>query len=319
MIKCLTKEEIRMKVSIAVITYNSASTITDTLDSIVNQDYGSENIELVISDDASIDDTVEVIHKWLDKNSSLFFLTNFLENPINKGVSANINQAWKATSCEWIKSIAGDDMLKKNCITKNVEYISKNLKCKILFSKMETFGLSNKIIPTDYEIKFFEKNPKDQNNYLKMFSFNIAPSAFISREALEQVSFANEKYRMIEDLPLWLKMTETGYKLYFMNEVTVEYRLEESITISKHTYLNLQFTRDLINLYKDELPSLLEYPTTKVIMLERIGYLYYQLVVQKVFKNKKNKYTDLLNKASWALRPISLSQHILKRYNTLNK
>lgn len=178
MTKCLTKEEIRMKVSIAVITYNSASTITDTLDSIVNQDYGSENIELVISDDASIDDTVEVIHKWLDKNSSLFFLTNFLENPINKGVSANINQAWKATSCEWIKSIAGDDMLRPNCISDNVKFIDSNPECKILFSKMKTFGEVSKVLPSEYDLRFFNKTSKEQNKYIKVFSFNVAPSSY---------------------------------------------------------------------------------------------------------------------------------------------
>ena len=305
-----------MKVSIAVITYNSASTVIDTLDSIVKQDYGSENIELIISDDASTDNTVEVIHKWLDENSSLFFLASFLESSTNKGVSANINQAWKATSCKWVKSIAGDDLLKRRCISQNVEYVAKNPKCKIVFSKMETFGLSSKIIPTDYEIKFFEKNSREQNNYLKIFSFNMAPSAFISKEALEHVGFANEKYKMIEDLPLWLKMTETGYKLSFMNEVTVEYRLEESITVSKDKYLNIPFSYDLISLYKDQLPSAFSHPFIKVVVLERLGHLYFKLAIAKISKNKRSKYTDVLNNVSWVFRPIHFVQTFSKKiYN----
>ena len=316
MIEYLTKEEIRMKVSIAVITYNSASTITDTLNSILKQDYGSENIELIISDDASTDCTVSIVKKWLDENSSSFFFTNFLESSINKGVSANINQAWKATSCKWVKSIAGDDLLKRRCISQNVEYVAKNPKCKIVFSKMETFGLSSKIIPTDYEIKFFEKNSREQNNYLKIFSFNMAPSAFISKEALEHVGFANEKYKMIEDLPLWLKMTETGYKLSFMNEVTVEYRLEESITVSKDKYLNIPFSYDLISLYKDQLPSAFSHPFIKVVVLERLGHLYFKLAIAKISKNKRSKYTDILNNVSWIFRPIHFLQIFSKKiYN----
>lgn len=308
-----------MKVSIAVITYNSASTVIDTLDSIVKQDYGSENIELIISDDASTDDTVEVIHKWLDENSSSFFLTNFLENPINKGVSANINQAWKATSCEWIKSIAGDDMLKKNCITKNVEYVGKNLNCKILFSKMQTFGAINIVIPAEYDIRFFDKSSKEQNNYLKLFSFNIAPSSFIFRDTLEHVGFANEKYKMLEDLPLWLKMTELGYKLYFMDEVTVDYRIGESITISSDRYSNIPFLYDLICLYKDQMPMFFKHPFIKMVILERLGHFYFQLTVAKVFKNKKSKYTDFLDKTLRFFRPIISSQNILKKiYNSLD-
>lgn len=179
---------------------------------------------------------------------------------------------------------------------------------------METFGLFNKIIPTDYEIKFFEKNSREQNNYLKIFSFNIAPSVFISREALEQVGFANEKYRMIEDLPLWLKMTEKGYKLSFMNEVTVEYRLEESITVSKDKYLNIPFSYDLISLYKDQLPSIFSHPFIKVVVLERIGHLYLKLAIAKISKSKRSKYTDFLNKTSLILAPLTLSQHLLKTF-----
>ncbi|MHA1178106.1 glycosyltransferase [Psychrobacter faecalis] len=308
-----------MKVSIAVITYNSASTVIDTLDSILKQDYGSENIELIISDDASTDDTVEVIHKWLDENSASFFLTNFLENPLNKGISANINQAWKATSCEWIKSIAGDDMLKKNCITKNVEYVSKNIDCKLLFSKMQDFGATNRVTPTDYDIRFFDKSSKEQHNYLKLFSFNIAPSSFIFRDVLEHVGFANERYKMIEDLPLWLKMTELGYKLYFMDEITVDYRVGESVTISNDRYIYLPLTYDLICLYKDQMPIFLKHPFIKMVVLERLGGFYFHLGVAKIFKNKKSKYTNFLNIASIFFRPIIFSQNVLRKiYNIVS-
>lgn len=308
-----------MKVSIAVITYNSASTVIDTLDSILKQDYGSENIELIISDDASTDDTVEVIHKWLDENSASFFLTNFLENPLNKGISANINQAWKATSCEWIKSIAGDDMLKKNCITKNVEYVSKNIDCKLLFSKMQDFGATNRVTPTDYDIRFFDKSSKEQHNYLKLFSFNIAPSSFIFRDVLEHVGFANERYKMIEDLPLWLKMTELGYKLYFMDEITVDYRVGESVTISNDRYIYLPLTYDLICLYKDQMPIFLKHPFIKMVVLERLGSFYFHLGVAKIFKNKKSKYTNFLNIASIFFRPIIFSQNVLRKiYNIVS-
>ena len=308
-----------MKVSIAVITYNSASTVIDTLDSIVKQDYGPENIELIVSDDASTDDTVEVIQKWLDENSSLFCFTRFLESSINKGISANINQAWKATSFEWIKSIAGDDMLKKDCITKNVEYVCKNIDCKLLFSKMQAFGASNRVTPTDYDIRFFDKSSKEQHNYLKLFSFNIAPSSFIFRDALEHVGFANEKYKMIEDLPLWLKMTELGYKLHFMDEITVDYRVGKSVTTSNDRYIYVPLSYDLICLYKDQMPIFFKHPFIKMVILERLGSFYFHLVVAKIFKNKKSKYTNFLDIASIFFRPIIFSQNFLRKiYNIVN-
>jgi len=302
-----------MKVSIAVITYNSATTIADTLNSIIRQDYGSENIELIISDDASTDDTVKIIQRWLDDNSSFFLFTNFLASSVNKGVSANINQAWKATSCKWVKSIAGDDLLKIDCISNNIAYINKNSNCKVLFSKMQTFGIVETVIPTNFEIRFFDKNSEQQNNYLKIFSFTIAPSAFISRDVLENVGFANEEYRLLEDLPLWLKMTELGYKLYFMDEVTVNYRLGGSITIPDDKYSNVPLLYDLIHLYKEQMPSFFNQPFVRVVMIERLGHSYFKLLVSKIFKNKKSKYTDFLDKISWFFRPIIFSQNISRK------
>ena len=53
-------------VSICVITYNSSKTVVETLESIKNQSYS--NIELVVSDDCSPDNTVELVQQWLEKN-----------------------------------------------------------------------------------------------------------------------------------------------------------------------------------------------------------------------------------------------------------
>ncbi|WP_305373326.1 glycosyltransferase family 2 protein [Photobacterium leiognathi] len=52
-------------VCVGIITYNSENTIVETLNSIVNQSY--KNIKIIISDDNSHDNTVEVIHDWVKK------------------------------------------------------------------------------------------------------------------------------------------------------------------------------------------------------------------------------------------------------------
>lgn len=57
-------------VSVSVITYNSAKTVIETLDSIKAQTY--QNIELIVSDDCSTDNTVEICRDWLTKNEKRF-------------------------------------------------------------------------------------------------------------------------------------------------------------------------------------------------------------------------------------------------------
>jgi len=57
-------------VSIIVVTYNSSKFITETLNSVSNQTW--EDIELIITDDCSEDDTIEICRKWLKKNKDRF-------------------------------------------------------------------------------------------------------------------------------------------------------------------------------------------------------------------------------------------------------
>ena len=111
-------------VSIAVVTYNSSKTVIETLDSIRDQTY--LNIELIISDDCSKDDTVEVCRKWVEQNKDRFVRADVFNVEKNTGVSANFNRADAASRGEWGKPIAGDDLLLPNAIQEYVNYIIPN-------------------------------------------------------------------------------------------------------------------------------------------------------------------------------------------------
>src|SRR5450759_2313112 len=96
-------------VSIIVVTYNSSKYVLETLESAKAQTY--QNIELVVSDDCSTDDTVEICRKWIEENNDRFVRTTLVTSPENKGIPANCNRGIKASKGEWIKLIAGDDLL----------------------------------------------------------------------------------------------------------------------------------------------------------------------------------------------------------------
>ena len=75
------------KISIVTISYNSSKTIRDTIDSVLIQDY--ENIEYIIIDGKSTDDTIEIIKSYGDRIS--YFITeedDGLYDAMNKGVRA---------------------------------------------------------------------------------------------------------------------------------------------------------------------------------------------------------------------------------------
>ncbi len=242
-------------ITVSVISYNSSRTIVETLDSVLNQSYGSKNIELVISDDASIDSTVEIVEHWLHAYQSHFSKVVFIKNKENGGVSKNCNLAWKAASSDWIKTIAADDILIENCLSIYVDYISKNNEAQVVFGRLQTFGLHHRIgvYPDKSRAKFFNLSANQQYNHIMRCGLGLAPTSFFSKEIISNVGYCEEKYKLLEDMPLWIKITKSGVRLYFVDAVTVKYRISDSLSHGSERLINLDYISCLERYYKDDL------------------------------------------------------------------
>lgn len=168
-------------VSVPVITYNSSKTIIETLDSIYNQTY--PNIELIVSDDCSPDNTVEICQDWIEEHKERFARVELLTVEKNTGTSGNCNRAEAACQGEWIKSIAGDDILLPNCIQDCIEYVSEHPEAILLFGKMETFGSTeeeNNRVAAYFDYSFFEMTPEEQLHRLVFIGNCLpAPTSFV--------------------------------------------------------------------------------------------------------------------------------------------
>lgn len=301
------------KISVCLITYNSSDTVVETLNSILNQDYGSKNIELVISDDASPDNTTDVLEKWISLNKEAFFDIILLKNEQNGGISRNCNNAWMSATSNWIKSIAGDDLLLPSCITDNVAFTKENMSALVIFSRMVHFKEDDSsyslVTPLEINEPFFEMSSADQFTYLTKSSFNFAPSSFINRAVLESVGFCDYKYKLIEDLPLWLKLTSSGVRFDLMKKNTVSYRISNSLSNSTDRLINLDFIRQIEIMHQD-----LIWPKMK-------GWQYWRVLDKKIdffswrfsaflFSNRRNFFSVAVRIFIALLRPsIYISIH----------
>lgn len=77
-------------VSVVVLSYRSAETIVETLESIKNQTY--PNIELIITDDASPDNTVQVVQQWIAKNEGALAAIKLVTSDKNTRASCKYQQ-----------------------------------------------------------------------------------------------------------------------------------------------------------------------------------------------------------------------------------
>lgn len=221
----------RPLVTVSVIAFNSAKYIIETLESIKKQTY--HNLILQISDDCSKDDTVEICQKWIGENQNRFVKTKIISPHSNTGVSANSNRNWDECETEWLKDIAGDDLLLPDCVETYMNYVSENPDVLLVFGKALTFSTKygmrvNGGYTHDYS--YFKLNSEELHRKL-VWEGNALPaaSAFYNIRALKQMGVRHDtRIRNIEDYPKWIKLSGMGVKFHFIDKDTVLYRREET-------------------------------------------------------------------------------------------
>lgn len=215
-------------VSVPVVTYNSSKTVRETLDSIYDQTY--QNLELIVSDDCSTDNTVDICREWIETHKGRFVRTELLTVEKNAGVSANVNRAETACQGEWIKGIAGDDRLLPNCIADCVDYVTQNQETVYLFGKVRAFGGDEERCEHYEKLfngDFFKLSHEDQIRQL-VFDGNMVPAVtcFYNRQKAETIGVKNdERIPLLEDWPKWINLLKAGIDLHFVDSYLVEYRL----------------------------------------------------------------------------------------------
>ena len=245
-------------VSVPVVTYNSSKFVLETLDSIKAQTY--QNIELIISDDFSKDNTVELCQKWVEQNKGRFVRTEIITSEINTGVSANLNRAEALCQGEWVKIVDGDDVLLPYCIERLIENTFINPNQHFVFGDLVCFN--DDTILTDYLVDFLDESFYDLTAYDQYKRLVIkgnclpCPTFFYNRKIMVRLGIKNdESIPLCEDYPRWINITRNNQRIYRLKEVIVKYRIrgnslsnEDSIKFKKssaNVYLKYCFYEQL--------------------------------------------------------------------------
>jgi alpha-1,3-rhamnosyltransferase len=280
-------------VSIIVITYNSSKFVLETLESAKAQTY--RHIELIITDDSSTDDTVDICQKWIDENNQRFIRAILVSAKSNLGIPANINKGVNISKGHWIKCIAGDDLLAEDCLTELIYYISTQPEnIQVLSSDIIKFSgnsIKNGEIKKNPFIRFCsrESTAKEQYEMLLRTITVFAATVIIRRDLLLSINGFDERFKLLEDWPLWVKITEAGHKIYYLDKPLVYYRLHDnnlSMT-TDHNYLYHPVSRINISFKEKVLIPRLPF-------IEKWGLKHDILGIKVCFflgNNKKNPFT----------------------------
>lgn len=294
-------------VSVVVITYNSSKYVLETLDSIKLQSYG--NIELIVTDDCSPDDTVDICRKWIDENSGRFAGAELITVEKNTGISGNCNRGLYAARGEWIKIIAGDDLLENDCISEYMSFTRTDPSIRYVSCKITMFSdQERKYEPVSAPDSFFQVSAERQLRYLlAKGNFIVGASVFLNVGLTRELGGFDERFPMIDDYPLFIKICDAGYKFHLLVKPLVRYRIHEgNISLSG----NSLFTESSGKYYDERIPRLL--------LKNRMFLQYWHakiVILKKRFPKDRGAMYRMIRLGLSMLSPVYYYTNLLKLFN----
>ena len=275
-------------VSIIVITYNSAKYVLETLESAKNQTY--QNIELIISDDCSIDNTVDICTRWLNENKDRFVNSQLITVEKNTGIAPNLNRGIMVSNGDWIKSIAGDDILIPTIIEDYLAYIgSSSSDINFIYSNVHEFidekGERNFLTIKDLSKEKINDSKISAEEQLRILVFSNtvwAATWFYSRKLFDHLNGFDESYPYFEDRPFLIKLLNNNYKLFYLDTIGAFYRRNaysvqvSSKILSFHIQDKYRYKINVLSKFIND---------SEVLKLKNEYYAFKH--VSKIFRNRK--------------------------------
>lgn len=229
-----------MEFTFGIITYNHEKFILELLESIKYQilTFGEGvSVELVISDDASRDDTVKLVNGWVEMNQGLFARTEILVNEKNAGVVENFKKIMHSIKGDCFKVIAGDDVFADHNVFRCLDGEDENNLVTYVPVVLKNAGLSLK---TDWYAKHFLYMGKRRTHRYDVIkqeegSYFHTPCTFYRRKLYTDY-YENHptNLRLFEDDPLWHTILSKNDKarVVFKNDYLVLYRMHDNAICS---------------------------------------------------------------------------------------
>lgn len=195
-------------VSVIIPVYNAAITIKNTIKSVLEQSY--MNIEVIIIDDCSMDNSYEIIKKLslVDERIVIY------KNDINIGVAKTRNYGISVAKGEYIAFLDSDDSWIKNKLQYQIDILNK-CNADLCYTGYHIINRKNQSCMC--------VNISESISYSKLLKENIicCSSVVIKANLVKKYSFESDFFH--EDFVLWLKLLKNGYKPVGVNEPTVIY------------------------------------------------------------------------------------------------
>ena len=229
-------------VSLAIPIYNHARYAKQSIESAIAQDYA--NIELIIIDDGSSDDTVHVVEGLKQRCIERFVRFEFRSRQ-NLGVSATLDEALAWAEGKYFAALDSDDVLKPDKISRLMPIMENEPRLAGVFS-------GNEAIDGNGSVFGVESSPARYFGFEELIMHRhtfSTPGQLLRTKPMKAVGgYVAGMY--IQDWYMWLKLTEAGHTLKNVPDVLVQYRYHDS-NISKNRQKMFESRQQILSHFKN--------------------------------------------------------------------
>lgn len=252
-------------VSIITPSYNSSKFISETISAVLNQTY--TNWELIITDDCSTDNSIEIINKYVQQDSRI----KLLKLDVNSGAGVCRNLSIEAAKGRYIAFCDSDDVWMPQKLEKQLAFMEK-MDCALSYSsymQMDEEGNESGIVVSNKKITFTSMKRDCGIGCL---------TAIYDTHKVGKMYMSSIRKR--QDWGLWLEILAKSKVAYGMKEPLAYYRLRKgSISNNK-----LNLVKYNINVYR----TILDFSLLKSYLY--FIFMYMPSYIWKKIKIKINSY-----------------------------
>lgn len=263
-------------VSVVMATFNEPEMyITMAIRSVLNQTY--TNLELIIADDSTRKETIEVIDRFVESDDRIILI----RKAERMGFVSALNEGLKISHGKYVARMDGDDISLEDRLQCQVSYMEQHPNIDILGGAMNIMDKSGNIISSrSYPI-----------NGVKLYLWTIArnpiahPTVMFRNTILHDGLLYDVNQKKAEDIEFWLRLKRKGYRLENMSQKLLNYRVEGDLSLkrtrnqwiynNKARWKNFSWSFPLFSLAS--------------VVISSIYIMIPQRIIREIYKRENNK------------------------------
>lgn len=196
-------------ISLVTVVYNGEALIADTLRSAISQSYS--NIELIIVDGGSTDQTVKVAKQFSEHIGTLI-------SEKDKGIYDAMNKGIMAAKGEWIYFLnAGDSFYDNGVLAEILSNVPPDI--DLIYGKVQTVNE-----PTG--INYINGRPVTLRDFYREYPI-CHQAAFFRKKAFDNIGLYNDTYKLVADSEWFVRFFQSGkYKALFIDRIVAYYDIQ---------------------------------------------------------------------------------------------